>query len=67
MITDGRVLESGLLPPQPELLARLLKLLPELREARISSAAGLADAIRSGRVEASWVTGLIQDRLATVP
>ena len=65
VITDSRVLASGLLPPQPELLTRLLAVLPELRETGISSAAELVEAVRSERVAASWVTGLIQSQLTT--
>ena len=67
VITDDRVLTNGLLPAQPDLLDRLLTLLPELRDAGISSVAELVAALRTERVEASWVTGLIQDQLATGP
>lgn len=67
VLTDTRVLTSGQLPSQPELLARLLTLLPQLREAGISSVAELVDGVRSERVSASWVTGLIQSQLATGP
>lgn len=67
MITDERVLSSGQLPAQPELLAQVLALLPDLGAQGVSSVAELVSGVRERRLDPSWVTGLIKSRLATAP
>lgn len=67
VITDERVLSAGRLPSQPELLARLLGLLPELGAQGVSTVAELVSGVRERRLDPAWVTGLIKSRLAIIP
>ena len=67
VITDPRVLTCGALPSQPELLGRVLELLPELRARDVASVAELVSGVRERRLDPVWVTGLIKSRLATEP
>ncbi len=67
VITDERVLSAGRLPSQPELLARVLELLPELGRRGVASVADLVAGVRDKQLDPAWVTGLIKSRLATSP
>ncbi len=67
VITDERVLNCGSLPSQPELLARVLGLLPELGARGVSSVAELVSGVRERRLDPGWVTELIKSRLVTEP